>query len=345
MTHANQRALVLVAFALVIATSPLPAQWLTEPTRGIPRTADGKPNLSAPAPRAPDGRPDLSGLWHPGATGGSDFKPADALPWAQEIARRREIDPPYDGWALVCLPPGPMISFTGPMRIIQTPQLVAMLYELPNNFRQIYTDGRTLPQDPNPTFQGYSVGRWDGDTFVVETVGYNDRSLVGRPPYPHTEALRTVERYRRRDFGHMDLQVTMEDPKTFTRAWTITTELLLDADTDLLEYVCNENEKSRQHFVRPAIPEVQVDPSVLARYAGTYEIMGPRGQSQATVVLEGGQLMMTVPAMGTAPLIPQSTTSFLFRGAVVQFVSNGRGEVTHLTVRAVEGEFTGQRVD
>jgi hypothetical protein len=238
-----------------------------------------------------------------------------------------------------------MISFTGPMRIIQTPQLVAMLYEIPNNFRQIYTDGRTLPKDPNPTFQGYSIGRWDGDTFVVETTGYNDRSLVGRPPYPHTEALRTVERYRRRDFGHLDLQVTVDDPKTFTRAWTMTTELLFDADTDLLEYVCNENEKSRQHFVRPEISDVQVDPAVLARYAGAYDIKGPRGGSRATVVLEGAQLMMTVPAMGTARLIPQSATTFLFRGAVIEFVSNEQGEVTHLTVRAVEGEFRGQRVN
>jgi hypothetical protein len=344
MRYPHLRALVLAAVALVIA-SPVAAQWLTQRTPGIPRTADGKPNLSAPTPRTADGKPDLSGLWHAGTAGGSDFKPTDALPWAQEIARRREIDPPYDGWALVCLPPGPMISFTGPMRIVQTPQLVVMLYEIPNNFRQIYTDGRTLPKEPNPTFQGYSIGRWDADTFVVETIGYNDRSFVGRPPYPHTEALRTVERYRRRDFGHMDLQVTVDDPKTFTRAWTMTTELPFDADTDLLEYVCNENEKSRQHFVRPQISEFQVDPSVLARYAGVYEIMGPRGGSKATVVLDGGQLMMTVPAMGTARLIPQSATTFLFRGAPIEFVSNEKGEVTHLTVRAVEGEFKGQRVN
>jgi len=344
MTYAYQRALVLVAMAL-IATLPVAAQWLTQPTPGIPRTADGKPNLSAPAPRTPDGKPDLSGLWHPGSTGGSDFKPADALPWAQEIARRREVDPPYDNWALVCLPPGPMISFTGPMRIVQTPQLVAMLYEIPNNFRQIYTDGRTLPTDPNPTFQGYSVGRWDGDTFVVETIGYNNRSLVGRPPYPHSEALRTVERYRRRDFGHIDLQVTVDDPKTFTRAWTMTSELLFDADTDLLEYVCNENEKSRQHFVRPNTSAFPVEPSVLSRYVGAYEIMGPRGLSRATVVLEGGELMMTVPTMGTARLVPQSATTFQFRGAVIEFVSNDKGEVTHLTVRAVEGEFVGRRVN
>ena len=138
--------------------------------------------------------------------------------------------------------------------------------------------------------------------------------------------------------------MTVEDPKTFTRAWTMTTELLFDADTDLLEYVCNENEKSRQHFVREQTSELQVDPSRLAGYAGVYELMTPRGAARATVVLEDGQLMMTVPGRGTARLIPQSATTFLFLGAVITFVSNDKDEITHLTVRAVEGEFTGARV-
>ena len=346
MKHAQRWASLLAVVALATAASPAAAQWLTQTTPGIPRTADGKPNLSAPAPRTPEGKPDLSGLWHPGGNSSADITPGDALPWAQEAARQREIDPPYDGWALVCLPPGPMISFSGPMRIIQTPQLVAMLYELPNNFRQIYTDGRALPKDPNPTFQGYSVGHWEGDTFVVETIGYNDRSLVGRPPHPHTEALRTIERYRRRDFGHIDLQVIVEDPKAFTRPWTLRTELLFDADTDLLEYVCNENEKSRQHFVRPEkTSEFHVEPSVLAKYAGVYEITSPRGPVRATVALDGDQLAMTAPGRGTARLIPQSATTFLFRGAVVEFALNDKGEVTHLTVRAVEGDFKGPRIN
>ena len=113
-------------------------------------------------------------------------------------------------------------------------------------------DGRGLPKDPNPTWQGYSVGRWDGDTLVVDSIGFNDKSMVGRPGYPHTEALRVTERYRRRDFGHIDLQMTIDDPKAYTRSWTIHTELVLEADTELLEYVCNENEKSRQHFVQPS---------------------------------------------------------------------------------------------
>jgi len=345
MKRATVSALVIGASALLGVTSTTAGQWLAQPTPGIRRTADGKADLSAPTPRATNGKPDLSGLWHAGPKGNSDFQLADALPWAQEAAKQREINPPYDGWALVCLPPGPTISFTGPMRIIQTPQPVALLYEVPNNFRQIYTDGRALPKDPNPTFQGYSVGRWDGDTFVVETIGYNDRSLVGRPPYPHTEALRTIERYRRRDFGHMDLELTVDDPKAFTRPWSFDTELLFDADTDLLEYVCNENEKSRQHFVRPDnTTELRVEPTALAKYVGEYELAGPRGLAKATVTLDGDRLTMNVPGMGTAWLIPQSATMFQFRGAVIEFVPNEKGDVTHLIAHAVEGDFKGPRI-
>jgi len=340
----NKAPLVLVAATLLVATSTPSAQWLGQPTPGIPRTPDGKPDLTAPVPRTADGKPDLSGLWHAvRTTEKSDLTPALALPSTQEDARRRESNP-YDGWAVACLPPGPMISFTGPMRIVQTPRLVAMMYETPNNFRQIYTDGRPLPKDPNPTFQGYSIGRWDGDTFVVETIGYNTRSLVGRPPYPHTEALRTVERYRRRNFGRMDLELKVDDPKAFTRPWTISTELLYDADTDLLEYVCNENEKSRQHFVPPDTSEFRVDPDVLAKYVGLYELMGPRGLSKIAVTLDNDQLTMNVPGMGTARLIPQSATMFQFRGAPIEFVANENGEVTHLVVNTVEGAFKGARI-
>ena len=122
------RAFVLAAAALLGVTSTTTGQWLKHPTPGVPRTADGKPNLAAPAPRTADGTPDLSGLWHAGPKSASDFKPADALPWGRDVARHREVNPASDGWATLCLPPGPMISFTGPMRIVQTAQLVAMLY-------------------------------------------------------------------------------------------------------------------------------------------------------------------------------------------------------------------------
>ncbi|HEX5106843.1 MAG TPA: hypothetical protein VFV95_00290 [Vicinamibacterales bacterium] len=151
MKTANARVFFVGAAALLGLASTSAGQWLTQPTAGIPRSADGKPDLSAPAPRAADGKPDLSGLWHAGPDQGSDFKPADALPWTQEAARRRQIDPPFDGWSLLCLPPGPMIGFTGPMRIIQTPELTAILYEVPNNYRQIMEapgrgSARLMPQ-------------------------------------------------------------------------------------------------------------------------------------------------------------------------------------------------------
>jgi hypothetical protein len=340
--------LPLALAAVILFPSPGSAQWLMEPTPGIPRTADGKPNLSAPAPRTTDGKPDLSGLWHAGAKYVSDFKTSDAQPWAQAQARQREANPAADSWATLCLPPGPMITFTGPLKIIQTPLLVTALYEVPNNFRQIFTDGRSLPKDPNPTWQGYSVGRWDGDTLVVETIGFNDKSWVGRPGYPHTEGLRITERYRRRDFGHLDVQMTVDDARAFTRPWTIDTELLFDPDTELLEFVCNENEKSRQHFVQPqstSSAEIHVDPAVLAKYVGVYEVTTPRGPAKATMTVEGDQLMVDVPGIGSGRMVPQSATMFAFRGAMIEFVSNEKGEVTHLITHVVEGAFKGPRID
>jgi hypothetical protein len=180
----------------------------------------------------------------------------------------------------------------------------------------------------HPTWQGYSVGRWEGDALVVETIGFNDESLVGRPAYPHTEALRITERYRRRDFGHIDLQMTVDDPNTFTRSWTMTTELLYDPDTELLEFACNENEKDRQHFVRPEstqTSEIHVDPAVLAKYAGVYEVMTPPGKSTATMSVQRDQLMADVIGFGSGRMVPQSSTTF--------------------AVHAVEGAFKGPRIN
>lgn len=335
-----------LAFAVLLSGAPSSAQWLTQPTPGIPRTADGKPNLSAPAPRSAAGKPDLSGLWEAAPKYESDFTPPVALPWAREVAQKREANPASDSWATLCLPPGPMINFIGPLRIIHTPDKAAILYEVPNNFRQIFMDGRALPRDPNPTWQGYSVGRWDGDTLVVDSMGFNDKSFVGRPGYPHTEALRVTERYRRRDFGHIDLQMTIDDPKAFTRPWTIHTELVLQADTELLEYVCTENEKSRQHFVQPSpsSTDIRVDPAVLAKYAGVYRVMSPRGPADATVSVEADRLMIAVPGRGSGQMVPQSTTMFSFSGAMIEFVADEKGDVTHLVVHVVEGDFKGPRI-
>ena len=141
----------VVAVSVLSLVSTTSAQWLTQPTAGIPRLPDGKPDLSAAAPRSVDGKPDLSGLWHAGPKWDTDLKEIDVQQWAQEQARQRVANPAAPGWSVLCLPPGPMVTFSGPLKIIHTPQIVAVLYEVPNNFRQIFLDGRSLPKEPNPT--------------------------------------------------------------------------------------------------------------------------------------------------------------------------------------------------
>src|SRR5580658_1192118 len=255
------------------------SQWLNFPTPGTPRTPDGKPNLAAPAPRAANGKPDLSGVWHveptplaemkrlfgddfievPGMEADTiskygvnilqDFKPEEALlrPAAVETMRQRAGS---DLTSSRCLPFGlPLNSMLSePVKIIQSPRLTAILYEADDKFRQIYTDGRTLPKEfDQPAWNGYSVGKWDGDTLVVETAGFNDKSSFDVMGHPHSEALRVVERYHRRDFGHLDVEMTFDDPRMYTRAFTIKFTYRLLADSDILEFFCNENEKDRPH--------------------------------------------------------------------------------------------------
>ncbi len=349
MIRAHWSTVILFVCALLTVPAAGLGQWLKYPTPGIPRTSAGKPDLSAPAPRTREGTPDLSGLWEAGTKFESDFKPLDAQPWAQEQAKRHEANLGTDSWAALCLPPGPMINFAGPFRIVQTPGIVAVLYEMPNNYRQIFTDGRELPKDPNPTWQGYSVGHWDGDTLVVETIGFNDKSMIGRQAHPHTEALRLTERYRRRDFGHVELQMTVDDPKTFSRPWKINAELDFQPDTEMLEYVCNENEKDRQHFVvtpSTGTSESHVDVAVLAKYAGAYEVTDLRGRVEmVTIALEGDQLLVSRPGRPPTSMVPQSATMFLAFGATVEFVTNEQGVVTHLLVHIAEGDMKGVRTD
>src|SRR5512132_804311 len=219
------------AFALLAILAPLQAQWLHQPTPGIPRTPDGKPNLAAPAPRTPDGKPDLSGLWNKispkyARNIAADLKPGDIQPWAQALVQQRREDLGKDYMNVLCVPLGPGYATdadsTGAeqMKIIQTPALILILN--PDlTYRQIFLDGRVLETNPNPSFMGYSVGRWDGDTLVVESFGFNDRTWLDHDGHPHTEALRMTERYRRRDFGNLDLEVTLSDPAAYTKPWTV----------------------------------------------------------------------------------------------------------------------------
>jgi hypothetical protein len=256
------------------------AQWLNHPTPGTPRTRDGKPNLSAPAPRASNGKPDLSGVWQaePVPPGESilgdesffvvpgddprtfnkyfwnvlaDFKPAEApiRPEAAELFRKNAANAITP--VASCLPlgiPGAELLAYAPFKIIQMRGVTVVLYEVDSTHRQIYTDGRKLPADLNPTWLGYSVGHWEGDTFVVDSAGFNDKGRLDGFGHPRSEALRLQERFHRRDFGHMDLQMTIEDPKMFLKPITVKVTELLIPDSDVLESCCAENEKDRVHL-------------------------------------------------------------------------------------------------
>jgi hypothetical protein len=228
---------------------PLSAQWITNVKEGIPRTTDGKPNLSAPAPRTADGKPDLSGVWETIRTTAVDVP---FQPWAQSQANRDRDNLYRDNPGFRCLPPGPGRNVArGVAKFIQTPELVVILYdEGGGDFRQVFLDGRRLIEDPNPTWRGYSVGRWEGDTLVVDTTGFNDRVWLNiNGLSPHSEALHVIERYRRLDFGHMELQMTIDDSKTYTKAWTVTATKELRLEDEILEYVCLENERDSPHII------------------------------------------------------------------------------------------------
>src|SRR5437867_115019 len=250
----------------MLSAAPLFAQWENVKHTNIPRRADGKPNLSAAVPRGPDGKPDLSGMWWmpnagPANTGvppkylnniAADLKPEDVpmQPWAAALFKQRGEDRSKHFPYTRCLPSGPMISsFPAPWKVIQTPSLVAILYENSMTYRQIFTDGRVLSKDADPAFMGYSVGHWDGDTLVVETEGYNEKTWLDFSGHPHTDALRVTERFRRRDLGHMEIQFTFDDPKAYTKPWTVTIDPQLYLEGDLLESVCNDNEKDLQHLL------------------------------------------------------------------------------------------------
>ena len=244
MTHA----VFVAALAMLLsAAMPADAQWLKTKTPGIPRTKDGKPNLTAPAPKAPDGRPDLSGIWRTDALAFSldvttDLKPGEILPWAEALAKERTARFATDHPLYRCMPEiGPNYNMST-FKFVQSSGTLAMLPE-GGPYRQILIDGRALPEDPQPTWMGYSVGHWEGNTMVVESAGFNDRTWLDYSGHPHTEALRTTERYTRKDFGHMDIQITIDDPKAYTRPWTVTQPLTFQPDDELIEYICNENNK------------------------------------------------------------------------------------------------------
>jgi len=209
-----------------------------------------------------------------------------------------------------------------------------MLYESPNGpHRTIFTDGRDLPKDTNPTWLGYSVGRWEGDTLVITTSGFNDKGWLDSAGHPQTETLRITERLRRRDYGHMDFEITVDDPKVFTKPFTVKTERLLAADTDLLEDVC-ENERDRPHMSGDT--GIRLSPQLLSTYAGVYELSG----REFSVVANGDLLYVQGLNEPKLPLLVQSETHFMSTATPTgfEFVKDSQGAVTHVIVRGDNGE-------
>jgi len=327
----------VASFALsVLLSVTASAQWINYPTPGTPRLPSGAPNLSAPAPRTADGKPDLTGVWR-GAGPlyrfniAQDLRPEDIQPWAEALFLERVREARKDSPLSKCLPVSvPYHNFFNLTRIVQTPAMTLIMYEAPNSpHRTVFTDGRDLPKNPNPTWLGYSIGRWEGDTFVVTTAGFNDLGWLDSSGHPQTESLRITERMRRRDFGHMDFEITLDDPKVFTRPFTIKRERLLAADTDLLEDFC-DNERSRQHM--SGNNGFRLSKESAARYAGVYELAPGRD-----VVITAADDLLFVQGLNEpkVPLLAQSETQFMSTATPTgfEFVKDPQGKVTHLIVR------------
>jgi hypothetical protein len=252
--------LTLCAIALLCLAGPaVHAQWVNYRIPGIPRLPDGKVNLTAPVQRTPDGKPDLGGTWHSdgGYFGnlGRDLKNGELqmLPWAEAQVKDNQTNLHKNDPMVACMPPGvPRVSLGGsrgmphPFKVVQTPSLVILLYETSTNqtFRQVFMDGRPFPNDPQPTWLGYSIGRWEGDTLVVSTTGFNGRSWIDTGSgHPQTDVAHVTERFTRRDIGHMDIDITIDDPKAYTKPWTVRVNQQIMVDTEILEFICLENQR------------------------------------------------------------------------------------------------------
>jgi len=265
----------LAATILAATQAPLSAQWLGYATAGVPRTPDGKPNLAAPAPRTADGKPDLSGMWgwiNIGPPCGAQctdtqisrefINIASTLknrlpyqPWAAELVKKRSIEQGLDP-NVHCMPRGAPRIWTDDYykRIFEVPGRVLILTERNMQYRQIFTDGRALPKDPNPTWNGYSTGHWDGDTLVVETIGFRDDLWLDASGNPLTEQGKMTERIRRPNYGNLEVEITIDDPKAYTAPWTVKISEPLILDSELIDYYCLENERDSLHMRQQDTP-------------------------------------------------------------------------------------------
>ena len=243
--HLRRSIITGVAVAAVLSL-------VSAPAAGQPRQAASRP--SGPAPRTADGKPDLSGLWNPqrdfiidlrkGLKPGSEISP---LPWAAKVtAERMSKDDPEAN----CLPSGVPRVAPYPWRVVQTPTHIFFLFEGNiHSYRQIFMNRASHPKEVNPTWYGDSIGRWEGDTLVVDTTGFNDRFWFDFAGHPHTEQLHTVERYRRLDMGTLEDEVTVEDPGAYTKPFTLLARMPLLPNDEIIEYICNENNKDVIHIL------------------------------------------------------------------------------------------------
>jgi hypothetical protein len=275
----RSRVLCATAIGVALALAPLAAQWPRVPDKKLPVKADGTPNLEAPTPRTPDGKPDLTGVWlNEWFYGGQVRRPPAALPgepppstfgniganfpnglplqpWALALRNERKRLGSKDNPDAHCLPMGLMQfhEHPQPRKMIQTPDVLVILYEGNAGVRQIFTDGRPLPSnEPQPWWYGYSVGRWEGDTLVVETTGVRDGGWHDIDGSPQTDAVKYTERFRRLNYGTLKIDVTVDDPKAYTAPFTVRVnqKLMVDerVDAELIEFICAENEKDVEHM-------------------------------------------------------------------------------------------------
>ncbi|HKH70906.1 MAG TPA: hypothetical protein VKA59_06120 [Vicinamibacterales bacterium] len=269
-------AFVIAAFVIIAVGIRAGAQWLKYPSTGVPRTAAGKVNMSAPTPRTSDGKPDFSGLWltnRPfcptapdpnsylcglelpigldGINIGSSLKGGlPYQPWLATLVKERTANQAKDDPHVRCLPDTFLRAYSLPhlLKVVHTPGLLIMLSEVNASYRQVFTDGRPLPQDPTPSWQGYSSAKWDGDALVIDSIGFRDGLWIDWNGSEIGEAAKVREWIRRPDYGHLDIEVTVDDPKAYTKPWTITLHQRIIVDTELVDEVCLENERSAQRM-------------------------------------------------------------------------------------------------
>ncbi len=325
---------IVAGLTVCVFLTPGHAQWLNYKSPGIPRTSDGKPNFSAPPPRSVDGKPDLTGVWQQEL---SSQDPPKVQPWAEALSKRRMEELRRDSPEALCLP-GPITNM-GLGRIVQTPRLLLMLYG-GTYYREIFLDGRELPKNPNPVWMGYSVGHWDGDTLVIDTTGFNDRTWLTGTGVPGSPSLHIIERIHRPSFGHIEVRSIYTDPSVLEAPREITTKYALE-DVQPLEYVCNENERDHGHLIGKAsdLQSLELDPKVLGEYAGSYEAK----DRVYVFVVSDGRLRLSI-GPSTYLLTTLSETAFADNNGVrYDFFRDTGGAVSYVLAQPFGGDIKAMR--